>query len=117
MRVEHIKMRQQLEEIKNGQSEPLTQPENQDEANPNFDSFSVNPTQPVHPEIVKMIVDLNQQLAHQTATITNLEQQQRNSKLIINNLTSRATTTPRPSAPEIDSLNNIMDHQLQHASN
>ena len=117
MRVEHIKMRQQLEEIKNGQSEPLNRPENQDEANPNFDSFSVKPTQPVHPDIVKMIVDLNQQLAHQTATITNLEQQQRNSKLIINNLTSRATTTPRPSAPEIDSLNNIMDHQLQHSSN
>ena len=82
MRVEHIKMRQQLEEIKNGQSEPLNRPENQDEANPNFDSFSVNPTQPVHPEIVKMIVDLNQQLAHQTATITNLEQQQK--KLEIN---------------------------------
>ena len=115
--VEHKRMEQQLEEIKNEQIELLAQPQNQDEANPNLDSFSANPTQPVHPELVKMIVDLNQQLAHQTATITNLEQQQRNSKLIINNLTSRATTTPRPSAPEIDSLNNIMDHQLQHSSN
>ena len=117
MRAEHIKMQRRLEVIKSEQSEPLNQPENQDEANPNFDSFSVNPTQPIHPEIVKMIVDLNQQLAHQTATITNLEQQQSNSKLIINNLTSRTVTTPRPSAPEIDSLNPIMSHQLQHSSN
>ena len=115
--VEHKRMKQQLEEIKNEQIELLAQPQNQDEANPNFDSFSANPTQPVHPELVKMIVDLNQQLAHQTATITNLEQQQKNSKLIINNLTSRTTTNPRPSAPEIDSLHNIMGHQLQHSSN
>ena len=115
--VEHKRMKQQLEEIKNEQIELLAQPQNQDEANPNLDSFSANPTQPVHPELVKMIVDLNQQIAHQTATITNLEQQQKNSKLIINNLTSRTTTNPRPSAPEIDSLHNIMGHQLQHSSN
>ena len=110
-------MQRRLEVIKNEQNTPLNQPEIQDDSNPNFESFSANPTQPIHPEIIRMIVDLNQQLAQQTSTITNLEQQQSNSKLIINNLTSRTVATPRPSAPELDSLNSVMSHQLQHASN
>merc|ERR1712105_517478 len=106
-------MHRRLEVIKNEQNIPLNQPETQNESNPNFESFSASPTQKIHPEIIRMIVDLNQQLAQQTSTISNLEQQQCNSKLIINGLTSsRTVTTPKPSAPELDSVNSIMSHPL-----
>ena len=112
-RAEHIKMHHRLEVIRNEQNIHLNQPETQDESNPNFESFSAHPTQKIHPEIVQMIVDLNQQLAKQSSTISQLEQKQLNSKLIIDSLTSsRTATTPRPSAPELDSVNSIMSHPV-----
>ena len=55
-------MHRRLKVIKNEQNIPLNQPETQNESNPNFESFSANPTQKIHPEIIPMIVDLNQQI-------------------------------------------------------
>ena len=106
-------MHRRLEVIKNEQSIPLNQPETPDETNPNHESFSANPTQKIHPEIVQMIVDLNQQLAQQSSTISQLEQKQLNSNLIIDSLTSsRTAKTPMPSAPEPESVDSIMSHPV-----
>ena len=69
MKAEHKAMSRRLEEIQKEQSVPLNQTNQSEGGNHTFKSFSENPTQKVHPELLEMIIALNERLANQSTTI------------------------------------------------
>ena len=106
-------MSHRLEEIRNEQIVPLNQTDHSEGGNHSFQSFSENPTQKVHPELLQMIVGLNQRLANQSTTIGQLERKQLSSNQLIDRLTSGSdTTVAMPSAPQADSVDAIMSYPV-----
>ena len=108
---EHRDMSNKLEAIRNEQNIPLTQPEQVEGSHPPFKSFAENPTQQVHPELLTMIIGLNERLANQSTTIQQLEQKQSTSNMLIDRLTSHNVIAPdtlrvsgvsAPSAPQLE---------------
>ena len=93
-------MSNKLEAIRNNENIPLTQPEQIEGDKPTFITFAENPTQKIHPELLTLIINLNERLANQTLTIKQMEQKQSNSNILIDRLSSHNVLPP-------DTLRNV----------